>query len=183
MLNTAIIEIRTRGLGVDSTKNKVEWTREQLWETMVKLAEEPQISYDRLLFNVFNSNENAIRALVHNDIIAVDRVVDSASYVTPSSPLYKHAFIQMARDPQLRKGMQTLVKKAKTEELNKKIREIEEELTKLHHLKTSEFVLLLFGFGLGITSEIKDVHRRRRALETELGKLNAQVVKLETELK
>jgi len=113
MLNEAIIEIRSRGLGGDGAKVKAEWTREQLWETMVNLSETPQISYDKLLFNIFNGNENAIKALVHNNILAVGRVIDSSGFVTAFSPLYREAFTQMSKDPLLRKGMQTLLKKSK----------------------------------------------------------------------
>ena len=133
------------------------WSRVQLWQTIMKLAESPigQAGYDDVLFNIFQGDDAALRALVRADLLRIVRVPSvfpepspspssprplsspapasaaSQYVVVPGSPVLLEAMRRSAQRPQFRAGLDVLVLKHLVAQETAKVQAMEQELERL----------------------------------------------------
>ncbi|GAM18591.1 hypothetical protein SAMD00019534_017660 [Acytostelium subglobosum LB1] len=145
MVARAVGDIRSDGFGLsrkDDDKGKggvqLKWTRTQVWETIKRVAQSKLVSYDDLLFNVFNGDETALNNIITSGILGFSSH-NNERVVTAYSPLYNAAFKQMVEDIEFCVGMDIFTQKARIDEEMTKLNKVEEELIKLKTLSSSKW--------------------------------------------
>jgi len=195
MIHSLINEIRAEGFGLtkgkglpkkkgeghaesnegakSEAKHTPKWTQAELWRTIRLLSEHEAVSYDELLFNIFNGNIAALNALLNtNLLLAVD------ASVTAYSPLYRTAFQVMAHDPTISIGMDIVVAKAELQEETARLLKIEDELLKLHTLSPTG---LLARDSIAIAERKASLEGKMRESSTRITKLDVSLKELQTE--
>jgi len=106
--------IRTQGFGGKylgaSTKK---WSQVHLWKAAKKIVQNSSPAYDDILFSAFSGDNEALKALLKNNILRVQKK-SGIKVVTAFSPLYLTAFQKMVNEtPQLKKALDLLEKKSR----------------------------------------------------------------------
>jgi len=99
---------------VDNKKHK-SWAKGHLWETMQLIAENQSVSYDQLLFTIFEGDETALQSLVTANLLRIVHNPDTGRMdkVMAATPLYYYAFKKMVKDPTLSTGMDIALRRWK----------------------------------------------------------------------
>ncbi len=173
-LNDMVIQteqaIRVEGFGGKylgtSTKK---WSQVQLWKAAKKIVQSQSPAYDDVLFSAFSGDNEALKALLKNNFLRVQKK-NGVKVVTAFSPLYFTAFTKMVSDsPQLKKALDLLEKKADIAKDMDELAKIEEELIKLRDTQ------------LGGTAVPESVKKRRDQLYEKMAFVNSKLEKKEKE--
>ncbi len=96
------------------TRSK-KWTQVQLWRIMQRLQQSPsmRITQKEALYQVFQGDKDALKALVNANILSLPMLPDASSgkpvqHVVPFSPLYEQAFRRITQDADLGERMTVL---------------------------------------------------------------------------
>jgi hypothetical protein len=89
MIQEAIVIIRSEGFGIKGTadvkeKSTAKLVRAPLWETIRIIASQGSVSYDHLLFTVFQGDEKALNSLVKANILRIVHKPDTGKSLFPS---------------------------------------------------------------------------------------------------
>jgi len=159
--------IRTEGFGGKylgaSTKK---WSQVHLWKAAKKIVQNSSPAYDDILFSAFSGDNEALKALLKNNILRVQKK-SGIKVVTAFSPLYLTAFQKMVNEtPQLKKALDLLEKKADIAKDMEELAKVEEELIKLHDTQV----------GSTVPDSVK---KRRDQLYEKLAYINTRIEKKE----
>src|SRR4051794_9434135 len=114
MTAEAELHVRNAGFGgkvLTLASNSQKWNQLQLWKSIKQIVESNEVRYDVLLFNTFNGDNEALKALVREKILSV-KTMDGVKMVTAFSQLYMRAFQQLVlQSPELARGLNILDKK------------------------------------------------------------------------
>jgi hypothetical protein len=149
------------------------WNQVQLWKAIKMVAVQPNgVAYDEILFGAFSGDNEALKALVRENIFYVDMKHGSKKVVAPS-PLFQSTFQKMVQfSPKLRRGLDIVEKKA---DINKDL----DEMTKLEE----EFIRLKDSESENDPSAMKALQARRLLLDAKMESINKRLEKKEKELR
>lgn len=149
------------------------WNQVQLWKAIKLVALQPNgVAYDEMLFGAFSGDNEALKALVRENIFYVDMQHGIKKVVAPS-PLFQSTFHKMVQNsPKLRRGLDIVEKKA---DINKDL----DELTKLEE----ELIRLKDAESEKDPSSMTALKARRLLLDSKMEAINERLGKKEKELR
>ena len=135
------------------------WNRTQLWQTLSMLVDvharskargedglssekgmqkrtpRDWVGYDDCLFNIFQGDDLALRGLVRADLLRIESRLNEQDRLRAGSPVLLEAFCRLRGTAKFGAGMDILVAKAMVEKEQKKIAEVEDEISKVGRLE------------------------------------------------
>ena len=173
MVDETEATLRNDGLGGKLTSSSKKWNQVQLWKTIKQIVEKKSIPYDDLLFKAFSGDNEALRALIEEEILALHKE-NGVRTLTAYSTLYNSAFKKMVESPKLRIALDILEKKADLTKDMDEISKVEDELVKLARSESDSSSRQI---------DVESLKKRRETLFLKLLELNPKAATKEKEIK
>eukprot|EP01114_Cavostelium_apophysatum_P013955 TRINITY_DN3490_c0_g1_i1.p1 TRINITY_DN3490_c0_g1~~TRINITY_DN3490_c0_g1_i1.p1 ORF type:complete len:735 (-),score=201.06 TRINITY_DN3490_c0_g1_i1:16-2220(-) len=169
MIEETEMKLRTEGLGGSLAATTKKWNQVQFWKCLKQIVQKGSVPYDDLLFKVFSGNNDALKSLVEEDLLAIQKEHGQRK-VTFFSTLHRSASEKMMESSKFRLALDIHEKKSDLKKDLEEVVSIEEEYIKLQKAETGR-------------APIPSFVKRRDLLEEKLSELNPKVHQKELELK
>eukprot|EP00730_Choanoeca_flexa_P013297 TRINITY_DN5168_c0_g1_i2.p1 TRINITY_DN5168_c0_g1~~TRINITY_DN5168_c0_g1_i2.p1 ORF type:complete len:837 (+),score=225.62 TRINITY_DN5168_c0_g1_i2:96-2606(+) len=190
---TVYVHLHALGLGYN---NSSPWSLDQAWFVLTTLAEQPEASFEKMLFSsAFNGDDEPLHAMQRAGIIRIHRknvadpsnsdplpVVRQKMFVQPARPLFTEAFRRIANDPTLSSGIKLQIIQQQQAKLNAKVKTAEEELDALLRMahaaresRANNVTTQLMGRIEQLATLIQSTNETLQSMTNERKELNTQL--------